>query len=58
MSILDIYRKYYGMKMSLFLLATFYASIAGAAFIMELLFQALHLVLDVHHAFLGLQLLI
>ncbi len=42
--ILDIYRKYYGMKMSLFLLATFYAAMAGAAFIIELVFQVLHLV--------------
>ncbi len=42
--ILDIYRKYYGIKMSVFLLATFYAAMAGAAFIIELLFQLLHLV--------------
>lgn len=42
--ILDIYRKYYGMKMSVFLLATFYAAIASAAFIIELLFQTLHLI--------------
>jgi len=42
--ILDIYRKYYGIKMSLFLLATFYAAMAGAAFIIELVFQVLHLV--------------
>lgn len=42
--ILDIYRKYYGIKMSAFLLATFYAAMAGAAFIIELLFQVLHLV--------------
>jgi uncharacterized membrane protein YraQ (UPF0718 family) len=39
--ILDIYRKYYGMKVSLFLFATFYASMAGAAYVIELLFQAL-----------------
>lgn len=42
--ILDIYRKYYGMKMSAFLLVTFYAAMAGAAFIIELVFQVLHLV--------------
>ncbi|MBW4518675.1 MAG: permease [Scytolyngbya sp. HA4215-MV1] len=42
--ILDIYRKYYGIKMSLFLLATFYAAMAGAAFVIELVFQVLHLV--------------
>lgn len=42
--ILDIYRKYYGMKMSVFLLVTFYAAMAGAAFLIELLFQVLHLI--------------
>jgi hypothetical protein len=42
--VLDIYRKYYGIKMSVFLLATFYAAMAGAAFIIELVFQVLHLV--------------
>lgn len=42
--ILDIYRKYYGAKMSVLLLATFYAAMAGSAFIIELLFQVLHLV--------------
>ena len=42
--ILDIYRKYYRMKMSVFLLATFYAAIASAAFMIELLFQTLHLI--------------
>lgn len=35
--ILDIYRKYYGLKMGAFLLGTFYASIALA---IEFLFQA------------------
>jgi hypothetical protein len=42
--ILDIYRKYYGVKMSAFLFATFYAAMAGAAFVMELVFQVLHLI--------------
>jgi hypothetical protein len=42
--ILDIDRKYNRSEMSLFLFATFYASIAGATFIIELLFQALHLI--------------
>jgi uncharacterized protein len=42
--ILDIYRKYYGMKMSAFLLTTFYGAMAGAAFAIELLFQVLHLI--------------
>ena len=38
--ILDIYRKYYGLKMSVFLLATFYASMSLAALAIEFLFQA------------------
>lgn len=42
--ILNIYRKYYGMKVSLFLFATFYAAMAGAALAVEFLFQALGLV--------------
>ena len=42
--ILDIYRKYYGVKMSAFLLMTMYASMATASLVIELLFQALHLV--------------
>jgi uncharacterized membrane protein YraQ (UPF0718 family) len=36
--ILDIYRKYYGWKMSSFLLASFYAAMAGAALIVEAIF--------------------
>jgi uncharacterized membrane protein YraQ (UPF0718 family) len=42
--ILDIYRKYYGWRMTAFLLATFYAAMAGAALIVELAFGALGLV--------------
>jgi uncharacterized protein len=42
--ILDIYRRYYGRRMSWFLLWTFYLSMAGAAYIVELLFAALHLI--------------
>jgi uncharacterized membrane protein YraQ (UPF0718 family) len=42
--ILNIYRKYYGMKMAAFLFATFYAAMAGAALIVELIFGALGLV--------------
>src|SRR6266568_798192 len=42
--ILNIYRKYYGPRMSLFLLATFYATMVGAGLIVEVLFQALGLV--------------
>jgi uncharacterized membrane protein YraQ (UPF0718 family) len=36
--ILNIYRKYYGWKMSTFLLASFYAAMAGAALIVEAIF--------------------
>jgi uncharacterized membrane protein YraQ (UPF0718 family) len=42
--ILDIYRKYYGLKISLLLLAIFYAAMAGAALLVELLFGALHFI--------------
>lgn len=48
--ILDIYRKYYGAKMSLFLLGTLYAATAGAAIVIEFLFQALHLIPAERHA--------
>jgi uncharacterized membrane protein YraQ (UPF0718 family) len=42
--ILNIYRKYYGRRMSVFLLATFYASMVIAGIVVELLFQAVGLV--------------
>jgi uncharacterized membrane protein YraQ (UPF0718 family) len=42
--ILNIYRKYYGGRMSLFLFATFYAAMAGAGFVVEILFGALGLI--------------
>jgi uncharacterized protein len=42
--ILNIYRKYYGGKVSLFLLGTFYATMVGAGLIVELLFGGLGLV--------------
>jgi uncharacterized membrane protein YraQ (UPF0718 family) len=48
--ILDIYRKYYGLRMSGFLLATFYAAMAGAALIVELVFGAVGLVPSARHA--------
>ena len=48
--ILDIYRKYYGLKMSAFLLGTMYVSMASAALVIELIFQALHLVPAQRHA--------
>lgn len=48
--ILDIYRKYYGFKISLFLLAVFYASMAAAALVVEFLFGLLHLIPQQHSA--------
>jgi uncharacterized protein len=42
--ILDIYRKYYGLKVSVFLLGVFYASMAAAALAIEFIFSALHLI--------------
>ncbi len=42
--ILDIYRKYYGVKVSAFLLAVFYAAMAGAALVVEFVFGLLHLI--------------
>jgi uncharacterized membrane protein YraQ (UPF0718 family) len=42
--ILNIYRKYYGLKMAGFLFVTFHAAMAGAALIVELVFWALRLV--------------
>src|SRR5438876_11476039 len=48
--ILNIYRKYYGKKMTIFLLATMYTSMAGAALVIEFVFQALRLVPADRHA--------
>ncbi|HEX4077377.1 MAG TPA: permease [Rhizomicrobium sp.] len=48
--ILDIYRKYYGWKMMLFLFATFYGATALAALIIEGVFGALRLIPATHHA--------
>ena len=42
--ILNIYRKYYGLKMAGFLSVTFYAAMAGAALIVELMFGAVGLI--------------
>jgi hypothetical protein len=39
--ILDIYRRYYGLKMAGFLFVTFYVAMAGAALIVEGLFALL-----------------
>ena len=48
--ILNIYRKYYGLKMSLFLLGMFYAAMVAAGLAVEFLFQALGLVPHGRHA--------
>jgi len=48
--ILNIYRKYYGAKMALFLLGTFYAAMAGAGYVVELIFGGLGLIPDRAHA--------
>src|SRR5205809_1369348 len=42
--ILNIYRKYYGPKVSLFLLATFYATMVGAGLVVDFVFGALGLI--------------
>jgi uncharacterized protein len=42
--ILNIYRKYYGPKMSLFLLGTFYLTMAAAGLLVDLLFEGLGLI--------------
>ena len=42
--ILNIYRKYYGMRMMLILLGTFYASMVSAGYLVELLFGAAGLI--------------
>jgi len=42
--VLNIYRKYYGLKMAGFLFVTFYAAMAAAALIVELIFGGLGLV--------------
>jgi uncharacterized membrane protein YraQ (UPF0718 family) len=47
---LNIYRKYYGWKMSAFLLGKMYAAMVSAALVIELLFDSLHLVPAERHA--------
>jgi uncharacterized membrane protein YraQ (UPF0718 family) len=44
--ILNIYRKYYGMKMTMYLLATFYVAMVAAGWIVEILFGLLGLIPD------------
>ena len=48
--ILNIYRKYYGGKVSLFLLGTFYAAMVAAGLVIELVFGALGLIPDERNA--------
>ncbi len=48
--ILIIYRKYYGTKMMLFILATFYATMAAAGYLIELIFGGLGLIPAGRHA--------
>jgi uncharacterized protein len=45
-----IYRKYYGTKMMLFILATFYATMAAAGYLTELIFGGLGLIPAGRHA--------
>jgi uncharacterized protein len=42
--IVNIYRKYYGARMALFLFATFYAAMAAAGYAIELIFGGLGLI--------------
>jgi len=42
--ILNIYRKYYGRAMALFLLGTFYVAMAGAGYVVEVVFGGLGLI--------------
>jgi uncharacterized membrane protein YraQ (UPF0718 family) len=44
--ILNIYRKYYGGRMAVFLLCTFFAAMALAGYVVELLFGGLGLIPD------------
>jgi uncharacterized protein len=48
--ILNIYRKYYGLRVAGFLLVTFYAAMVGAALIVEFAFQAAGLVPEERNA--------
>jgi uncharacterized membrane protein YraQ (UPF0718 family) len=42
--VLDIYRKYYGPRVMLYILATFYVTMAAAGYLVELLFGALGII--------------
>jgi hypothetical protein len=47
--ILNIYRKYYGLKISLLLLTLFYAAMSVSALVVEYVFGALHLIPEQRH---------
>ena len=51
--ILAIYRKYYGTRMMLFMLGTFYVTMVSAGYVVELLFGGLGLVPSGRHAKVG-----
>jgi uncharacterized protein len=42
--ILDIYRKYYGRQVALYILATFYVTMAAAGYVIDVLFSALRII--------------
>ena len=44
--ILNIYRKYYGPRMALFILGTFYAAMVAAGYVIEIVFSGLGLIPD------------
>lgn len=48
--ILRIYYKYYGLKMAALLFGTFYAAMAGAGYLVEIIFAILHLTPHVRNA--------
>jgi uncharacterized membrane protein YraQ (UPF0718 family) len=48
--ILNIYRKYYGIRMTLVLLGCFYAAMVGAGYLVELFFGVTSLIPTQHHA--------
>jgi uncharacterized protein len=48
--ILNIYRKYYGLSITVFLFVTMYASMAAAALVIELIFKAVGLIPAERHA--------
>jgi uncharacterized membrane protein YraQ (UPF0718 family) len=48
--IINIYRKYYGMRMALFITATFYAAMVIAGYLVELIFGVAGLIPKERHA--------